>query len=163
MSDNLYFTKKGFERANEMKSRLFDELKKIQGGKGEAAEVGGNEWHDNFAFEQLCRDEDMLNKRIAEFLKKMKRAVLVDDFPDNNDFVRIGTIVTLYNETEDKELVYEVGGHGDTNLESNPPIVAYDAPIMRPFFLKDEGTVKKVPIRGKVVEISVEKIELRGD
>lgn len=161
MSDDLYFTKSGIEKAEGVKQKFFDELKRIQNGKGEAAEVGGNQWHDNFSFEQLCRDEVMINKRISELLGDLKRAVIVDETPQDNSLVRIGTVVHLYNETDEKELVYQIGGHGDTNLEANPSIIAYNAPIIRPFFLQGEGTTKKVSIRNRIVEISIEKIELK--
>jgi transcription elongation GreA/GreB family factor len=145
--DKLYFTPKGAERIRQQRVDLLNKLRSIQGQKGEAAEVGGNVWHDNFAFEQLERETTQVNHQIREVNEKISNMVVIRDAPPDTEKLRIGLLAHLDIEGEEK--IYLVGGYEDGDLTANPPVVSYNAPLMAGFFLKAAGTERVINIGGK--------------
>lgn len=158
--NSVYVTEKGARTLQDKKNALFEKLKEVQGKKGEAAEVGGNAWHDNASFEDLCRQEQMLNKQIEEISKVISSMIIVRGNPGDNERLSIGHIATLYIEEDDEEVDYLIGGYGDTDLKKCPPVVAYNAPIIVPFYRKEIGRESKVLIDGKMKTLSLEDINL---
>lgn len=152
----LYFTRTGADRIVLRKQELIDKLKSTQGQKGEAAEVGGNQWHDNFSFEQLMRDEQMLNVQIAEISAKINEMIIVDEAPADISQLRIGHVAVLDVEGDVK--ICKVGGFEDSESATNPPIISYLAPLIRPFIGKEKGFSARVSIAGKVKQITLEEI-----
>ena len=47
---SVYVTRNGFELLNQRLADAVAKLKHAQSQKAEAADVGGDNWHDNFAF-----------------------------------------------------------------------------------------------------------------
>ena len=154
----LYFTGAGADRITRRKQELMDKLKKTQGQKGEAAEIGGNQWHDNFSFEQLMREEQMLNAQIAEINEKMSQMVVVDEAPTDITQLRIGHIAVFDVEGEMK--TYLVGGYEDSEANTDPPIISYLAPLARPFIGKEQGYVTRITLGGKPKQVTLEDIHL---
>jgi len=99
-----------------------DDLRHAQSQKGEAAEVGGNTWHDNFTFEDLVRQEAMLNRRLADLFEVQKQATIVQK-PASTKVLSIGHVATLEDVESGKERTVAVGGYGETDLHSVPPTV----------------------------------------
>jgi hypothetical protein len=77
MSDKIYLAMQGLAVLNVKKVDLSRQLKDVQSQKGEAVEVGGNIWHGNFSFEELNRQELMLNNRIGEVAAQILKAEIV--------------------------------------------------------------------------------------
>lgn len=155
---NLYFTRTGADRIMRRKNELFAKLKSTQGQKGEAAEVGGNQWHDNFSFEQLMRDEQMINSQISDLNKKIAEMVVVDEAPTDTNKLRIGHIAVLDVDGEAK--TYQVGGFEDSEVSTDPPIISYLAPLIRQFIGKEQGHTARVQIAGKLKRVTLEDIQL---
>jgi len=157
MAELVRVTRNGYNRLIAKKQDLFDQLKETQGKKGEAAEVGGNVWHDNFSFEDLCRQEMMINKRISDISAQISRAEFVED-PVGDQILQIGHIAMLeFDDGEERE--YEISGFGETDLNANPPKVEYLAPIVRKFIGTEIDTSADVEIGGKVRKITLVKIK----
>lgn len=154
----LYFTRSGADRIMRRKGELFSKLKLTQGQKGEAAEIGGNQWHDNFSFEQLCREEQMLNTQISEINAKISEMVVVEDAPVDTTQLRIGHIAVLDVDGEVK--TYQVGGFEDSEASTNPPIISYLAPLIRPFIGKEQGHTVKLQIAGSLKQVTLDDIQL---
>ena len=158
--ESIKITKEGLKKLLAKKEKLFKELKKIQGKKGEAAEIGGNAWHDNFSFEELERQERMLNKRIADISDIINRAELVEP-PLNNEFLQIGHIAILeFNDGSEKK--FEIVGFGETDLEASPPKIEYLAPLVRNLLGAEIGTTVKANIGGKMKNITLVNILRKG-
>ncbi len=155
----LYFTRAGADRITRQKQELISKLKSTQGQKGEAAEIGGNQWHDNFSFEQLMREEQMLNAQIAEINEKIGNMTVVDEAPVDIDKLRIGHIAVLDVEGEPK--TYLVGGFEDSDTSADPPVISYLAPLIRQFIGKEQGHAAKVQIAGKLKQVTLEDIKLK--
>lgn len=155
----LYFTRAGADRITRQKQELVNKLRSTQGQKGEAAEIGGNQWHDNFSFEQLCREEQMLNTQIAEINEKIGNMTVVDEAPTNIDKLRIGHIAVLDVEGEAKTFI--VGGFEDSDTNFNPAVISYLAPLIRQFIGKEQGHTVKVQIAGKLKQVTLEEIRMK--
>lgn len=157
MEDTIKVTKEGHVKLIAKKQELFDRLKEVQGKKGEAAEVGGNVWHDNFSFEDLCRQEMMLNKRISDASLQISRAELVES-PINDKFLQIGHIASFeFDDGEERE--YEIAGYGESDLNATPPKLEYLAPIVRKFVGTEVDTTAKVEIGRKIRQITLIEIK----
>ena len=154
----LYFTKKGADRITRQKLELMDKLKATQAQKGEAAIVGGNQWHDNFSFEQLTRDEDMINKQIAQVNEKIGRMVVLDEAPKDTDKLRIGHLVVLDVEGETRE--YVVGGFEDSEPNEVPPVISYLAPLVSKLIGKEVGESVVVELGGRRKTVEIQEIRM---
>ena len=144
----VYVTRRGIEILNQRVAEAFAKLKHTQRQKAEAADVGGDNWHDNFAFEDLLRQEMMHNKQIADIRAIQSQLTLVES-PHDVDSVQIGHIITV----EDEDGVakeFRVGGYGETDLHMIPPRLEYGAPVISPFMGMSVGAEVEVQIKGKV-------------
>jgi transcription elongation GreA/GreB family factor len=156
MADTIKVTREGYAKLIEKKQSFVDQLKDTQFKKGEAAEVGGNAWHDNFSFEELGRQEAMLNKRIADASAEINRAELVES-PTDEEYLQIGH-VAVFEFDDGEERKFEIAGFGESEIAATPPKVEYLAPLVREFVGKEAGTCAKVEIGGRSREITLVKI-----
>ena len=156
MAGTVKVTRNGYNKLVLRKKEFFDQLKKVQGKKGEAAEVGGNVWHDNFAFEELGRQEMMLNKKIADVSLQINSAEIVQH-PVNDQLLQIGHIA-VFEFDDGEERKYEIAGFGESDLSINPPKVEYLAPIVKKFIGTEINTSVKVEIGGKIRGITLIEI-----
>lgn len=156
--EKLYFTRIGYNRIMNRKGELFKKLREVQAEKGNAAEVGGNQWHDNFSFEDLCRQEFVLNAQIAEINEKLNLMVVVENALNQTSQLRIGHIAVLNVDGERR--VVKVGGYEDSNPVAKPSIVAYNAPLIGRLIGEEVGSEIVVDLGGKDRRIVLEKIIL---
>lgn len=154
----LYFTKAGAERMFQEKEELFQKLRETQGQKGEAAEVGGNQWHDNFSFEELVRQEFILNKQITEVNKKIEEMVILSEMAKDTSHLRIGHIAVLDVGGIIKKV--KIGGYGDYDLNANPQTIAYNAPLVSQLFGEEKGSQASVRVMGAMKTVILEDILL---
>lgn len=148
---SILVTLRGRDLLNQRLNEAFEKLKYTQSQKAEAHDVGGDCWHDNFAFEELTRQEMMFNKQIADIRTLQNQQTLVGP-PTNDVHVQVGHIISL--EDEDG-LVHEfrVAGYGETDLNSEPPSLEYCAPILSQFIGVEVGTEAYVQIKGEQIEM----------
>jgi transcription elongation GreA/GreB family factor len=93
--------------------------------KGHAAEVGGNVWHDNFAFEQAQREEQMLLSQIRDLKVVLAEARVVDP-PENPEALTLGCTAEVEIEGRGRRIITLVGyGEGDPARGW----VAYNTPL----------------------------------
>jgi transcription elongation GreA/GreB family factor len=111
-------------RVEEVQARLADLL----ASKADAAENGGNQWHDNASFEELERNERILRRQIADLSRQLDHVVVVDDEPGADGRVGLGTTVTLRFE-DGTSRAYEIRGFGESDPTAG--IVSCDAPLGR--------------------------------
>lgn len=141
MAEPAYMTHRG---RNLLEARVADfeaQLRVVLGAKAEAAEVGGNSWHDNFAFEQLCRDELALLRRIAELRQLIQRGCPPP--ARDADEVGIGCRVVLEHESGvQRELVLVGYGEG----VPDDLIIEYVSPLGRALFGAHVGDEIQTPV-----------------
>jgi transcription elongation GreA/GreB family factor len=137
-----------------LQARLTDlviEYQDICGQKKEAYENGGNGWHDNFAYEDLLRQEKTVELKILEVEKILSSAIIVRNFPSDCKTLQIGHIAKFLDKFGN-ESVYHVVGIGESDLSASPPKVEYLAPVIKDFFGEQEG------MECGVVFVGVEKV-----
>jgi len=151
-------TKKGYKKLQEEIKRTEEELKKVLFAKGEAAEVGGNVWHDNFSFEQLVREEYVLSKKIQELKQKLSNAEIVkmSDLKDTG-VARLGSkIIVEYEDGKQKEFIIS-----DPEItDPSKGIISYQSPIGKALFGAKKGDEIKYIAGGKVFKIKIIKVLL---
>lgn len=150
MSEYLYFTEKGIKKLRDEISELEKKLTKVQHRTAEAAETGGNQWHDNADYEQITIDVRGLDKRIVDARKLLNKAKIISA-PISTEKVAIGTgVEILFNGNPQKWII---GGFG----ESDPAlkVVAYNTPLAQLLLRKMVGEISNGKIGGKEAEIKI--------
>jgi transcription elongation GreA/GreB family factor len=142
MQKRIKVTSAGLVMLRGRKTELQARLKKVQGQKGEAAEVGGNQWHDNFSFEDLCRQETTINQQLTEINTLLDSTDVVSN-PKDENVLEIGHVVSFEYEDGTTKVI-EVCGFGETDLKTTPPKVEYCAPLLSVFMGCAIGTTENV-------------------
>lgn len=157
----IFVTQKGIQLLRTRFEMCVEQLRSIQKQKGPAAEEGT--WHDNFSFESLVRQESMLSKQTQEAKQLLDSAKLISGVPSGIQTLQIGHLARLYLVGDDvyKEVI--VGGFGETDLSVKPPVIDYEAPLLKPFFGHEVGHEAMVQLGTNLVEIILETIKLRSD
>lgn len=124
MTQPYYFTKRGLEAFKERIRNLEGEAHGLRGRLAEAAETGGNQYHDNASYEQLTADIRILDRELAEACETLGRAQVVEP-PTAADAVCIGTTVHVR--------VNPVTPHAKMGTIFKAPIgTRYSSPISKP-------------------------------
>ena len=154
MSEKPYLTKAGYTKLQQKAKDLEAKLRATSKQKGYAAEVGGNVWHDNFFFEQLEREEQMLSYQLRQVQEVLGRAAIVPT-PVQTDVVRIGLAVEV-EFADGRRRVFTIGGY----LESAPSqgLIAYNTPVGKALIGAEEGETRSYEADGKKIEVTVFRI-----
>lgn len=151
MPQNRFLTKNGLEIAQNKLKELENELGFISSQKGEAAEVGGNTYHDNAAFETLVRKEQMILSDIKNLRDIINTAEIIEEKPDGEK-VGIGSVVAVKFE-DGREAEYKIVGL----FESDPPKnhISYETPLGSALMGAKKGQKREFLAGGekKVVEV----------
>ncbi len=125
MVKNFLITKKGLEKARENLLELERKFKEVLSQKGEAAETGGNVWHDNPAFENLIEQERMISAKIDELKEIIRNAQIIEE-NINKETVSIGSSVILFFE-DGRKLEYKITDSIQSNPDKN--LISYNSPL----------------------------------
>ena len=164
MQKRIKVTPAGLVMLQGRKTDLQARLKKVQGQKGEAAEVGGNQWHDNFSFEDLCRQETTINQQLAEINSLLDSTDVVRT-PKDENVLEIGHVASFEYEDGSTKVI-EVCGFGETDLKTTPPKVEYCAPLLLVFMGCAKGTTEGVRVGKRYMQATlttISKKEVRDD
>jgi transcription elongation GreA/GreB family factor len=126
MEQRLYFTPRGLEKQRRKVEQLDQELRRWQRSTAEAAEVGGNQYHDNASYEFLVLQIRTVNIRLGEELRILDRAELVD-IPDQPKWVQVGTSVDV--EVDGVPETWHIVGYGESDWDRRR--ISYAAPIAK--------------------------------
>lgn len=116
----------GYERLKRQLERLEREFVKVSKGKAEAAEVGGDVWHDNPAFDAIEQRQRTLIRQIAEVKDALSRAVIIEEGTSEGGGAQIGSTVEV--EFEGGELMtVKIGDY--TEADPSKGIISYKSPL----------------------------------
>lgn len=149
-------TNTGFRKLKEEIEKVKKELREISLSKGEAAETGGNVWHDNFAFEQLVQREMMFSKRLAELQERLSKARIVDDKEIGSQIdVRLGSkVVIKFEDGRQKEFTIS-----DPEItDPSKGLISYQSPIGKALLGAKEGEERSYRVGDKIINIKVVKL-----
>ena len=164
----MYVTQKGMDRLNAEKADLAKKwCQHIARNKRDAAH-SGSEMGSSVSIDGLEPYGRELKRRIADNKALLETARLAP-VPTQTMMLAIGQIATIrvYEPDEsfhDERL--EVGGHGDGNHLSDPPVASYDGELLKELYECSVGSCGMASVKrdGKDVEIEVELLllELRA-
>lgn len=153
MNGRFYFTRRGLAKLHREIEELEKKLQDIQSQTAHVAEVGGDQWHDNAAYESLVIDIRGMDRRLADAHQVLNIATLVEP-PTNFDKVTIGTKVKIVRDGE--EMAWEIVGFGESDPDRN--MLAYNTPLASLIMGKHKGEVVSGTITGRQTEIEVLEI-----
>jgi transcription elongation GreA/GreB family factor len=122
------------------------------------AEVGGDQWHDNAAYESLVIDIRGIDRRLSEAHQALNNAILVE-VPTSFDRVTIGTRVKIVRDGE--EMMWEIVGFGESDPDNN--MLAYNTPLASLIMGKRKGEVVTGTIAGRKTKIEILEITKGGE
>lgn len=157
MSERLYFTSRGLAKLRKEIEKLEKRLQDLQSQTAHVAEVGGDQWHDNAAYESLVIDIRRIDRQLADAHQALNRATLVDP-PTNFSKVTIGTRVKVIRDGE--EMVWEIVGFGESDPDHD--MLAYNTPLASLIMGKRRGEVVSGTIAGRQIEIEILEIVKGG-
>jgi transcription elongation GreA/GreB family factor len=152
-------TAAGMQRLRERLTALEAKLRSIMRQKGEAAEVGGNVWHDNFSFEDLQRQEAMVLRQLEEARRVLAQARLVEPPADSTE-VRLGSRVMLrFDDGREQEV--EIGGYGDADPAAG--VISCASPLGRCLLGAVAGDERVFHAAGRERRVTVVKLLPGGE
>ncbi len=154
--NGIYFTCRGLENLHKEIEMLKKKFQDLQSQVAYVAEVGGNQWHDNAAYESLVIDIRGIDRRLADAHQVLNRVTLVES-PTNFDKVTIGTMVKIVHDGE--EMTWEIVGFGESDPDSG--MLAYNTPLASLIMGKSKGEVVSGTIVGRQTEIEILEITKR--
>ena len=93
--DEFYVDNRGYQKLLEEVEKAERKLKDHRKTRGDSySSSAGDGWHDNFDFEEMERQERLLNGDLQIKQERLKKAVIVDK-QDNENIVDIGDVLSL--------------------------------------------------------------------
>jgi len=130
----IYFTQKGMDKFMFKIQREEKKLKDMYGRLAELAEVGGDQYHDNFSYEQQMMDIRMLDRQLAAWKSLLPQASVVEP-AKNPTTVCIGAkIIITRNGMEES---WEIVGYDESDPDHGK--LAYNTPLAQPIIGKKVG------------------------
>lgn len=147
-------THAGMEKMKERLRGYEKDLRDLRASKSEAAQVGGDEWHDNFSFEQLIVRENQLMAQIDNIKEIISQAEIISLAPDLSakGRVAIGSVVRIVIDDEPEKTITVAGF-----MESDPGThsVSYSSPLGAALWGAKKGERREVVIRKKLKRIII--------
>ena len=158
MSERFYFTRRGLEKLRQEIQMLERKLQNLQSQTAYVAEVGGDQWHDNTAYESLVIDIRGTDRRLADAHQTLNRATLVE-LPTDFDKVTIGTRVKILRDGQ--EMAWEIVGFGESDPDND--MIAYNTPLATLIIGRRKGEVMSGMIAGQQTKIEILEITKGGE
>ena len=147
----LYFTRRGYQLLEARIARLEQHLKEMYAPLAYLAEVGGDQYHDNFSYEQQMRDIQLLNDEMRRLKGFLPRAVIVEQSPAKPQEVSIGTTVEIEINTE--KATWEIVGFEESDPQTGR--LAYNTPLGSALMRLAIGETTMVKLNGQEKEITI--------
>lgn len=157
---HYFFTRHDFDGLNREIATACDRIKDAGAEMGLSCAEGAETFHDNFAYEQGQRDQEMWSDRVRELVSVRNNAQIITPGA-NNGQVRIGRIVTVNNTTSNTEKVFRVGSYmvfEDTKV-GEISTLSYDAPLPKSLIGAKVGEEREAFFGGERHHLEVVKIE----
>ncbi len=147
-------TRAGMEKMKERLSGYEKDLRDLRASKSEAAQVGGDEWHDNFSFEQLVVRENQLMAQIDKIKEIINQAEIISPAAgiSSNGKVAIGSVVRIVIDGEPEKTITVTGF-----MESDPSVnsVSYSSPLGAALWGAKKGDRREVMMKKKSKRITI--------
>ena len=149
----------GYEQFLSILNELKSSLENIASG---AAEVGrdavGDGWHDNFAYDELMRDERKVSAKLKKMLLDGRNIKIIKDVKSNADTINIGDtlkVEVIYAEDDIEVFEVKLTGKYLPDSESSIQEISLNSQMGRALYLKNVHNKILYKIHDEEVEIKV--------
>lgn len=154
--EKIYFTEAGFQSFLARIKKDEDRIREMSSRLGYLAEVGGDQYHDNFSYEQQVRDLNMLSDKIKKDRMVLAKASIIDEKSKRNPgIVFINSVVTA--EIDKKTESWQIVGYGESDPGNHK--LAYNTPLGAAFMGRCKGDIFSSKVGSRIVNITILKIE----
>ena len=159
LEDKIYLTADGYKQYCEEIGKIEAELLKNTDYKVQAiSEAPGDGWHDNFAYEDACRNESMLQKRLEQLLKQKGKIELIDSSICDQNLVNIGDVVKLefiYDDGDTEVEEVRLTGNWKVSLDELAQEVSLNSPLGRAIYLQKIGSIVSYSVNDQEIHIKI--------
>jgi len=134
---------------------LTKKLEVIGQEMGESCRQSSETYHDNFPFEEGCRQQSMMSDRVTYFIGLRNMAKIVESNIMENS-VSIGKIVVIKDMETKKEETYKIGSYMIFNRSHG--YVSYSSPLVKIISGAKIGDIRKGEISGKKMVFKILKV-----
>lgn len=110
----------------------------------------GDGWHDNFAYEEAMKKENMLFHELEVKMKGLKNIEIVKESANENE-VNINKIVSLKFDDNDEIEKYQLTGGSSSNTSLKIPSITLNSPLGKAIYKKKINDKFKYDIDGNTV------------
>jgi len=123
----------------------------------EAREFG--DISENSEYDDAKNEQAMLEARIASLEEKLRSASVINAAELDSNVVRVGSLVSVKDESSGKALKYTIVGSTEANPSENR--LSNESPVGKGLLGRKKGDAVKVTLpNGKVRELKITKIEV---
>ena len=123
----------------------------------EAREFG--DISENSEYDDAKNEQAMLESRIASLEEKLRSASVIDASELDSDVVRVGSLVSVKDESSGKSLKYTIVGSTEANPSENR--LSNESPVGKGLLGRKKGDTVKVQLpNGKNRELKITKIDV---
>jgi transcription elongation factor GreA len=123
----------------------------------EAREFG--DISENSEYDDAKNEQAMLEARIASLEEKLRSASVIDASELDSNVVRVGSLVSVKDESSGKSLKYTIVGSTEANPSENR--LSNESPVGKGLLGRKKGDTVKVQLpNGKTRELKITKIDV---
>ena len=148
---NYYFLREDIGKLSEQIHEIDARIKAIGQEMGASCEEGAETFHDNFAFEEGERQQQMWSQRLKELVDIYNHSQISKP-SGTAERVGIGCEVTIADLESGEEKTIKIGSYMTFNGNG---AVSYNAPLARMLLGAESGEVRKGEIAGKIRKFEV--------
>lgn len=149
-----HFLQEDFSALLETINELRSKMRSIGVEMGRSCREGAETFHDNFAYEEGTRQQQMLSTRMSEFQAVLGNSTVVQKSNDNTH-VGIGRTVRVTDLTTNTVLEIKIGSY---MVFSEDETISYMSPLARIIIGAKKGERRNGTISGMKVSYRVEEI-----
>ena len=149
----------GYEQFLSILNELKSSLENIVSGAAEVCrDAVGDGWHDNFAYDELMRDERKVSAKLKKMLLDGRNIKIIKDVKSNADTINIGDtlkVEVIYAEDDIEVFEVKLTGKYLPDSESSIQEISLNSQMGRALYLKNVHNKILYKIHDEEVEIKV--------
>ena len=149
----------GYEQFMKVFEKLKSSMNNIATSGSEAyRDAVGDGWHDNFAYEELMRDEKKVDAQIKKMIDDKKHLKIIDNTLKKDELINIGDVLkieVIYDDTDVEIFEIKLTGKYLPDLESNIQEISLNSQMGKALFKKNIYKDISYKIHGNLAIIKV--------
>lgn len=150
-------TPQGAIRLRELLTKLKEERPRISKDIETAREHG--DLKENAEYHAAKERQGMVEAQIKDLEDKLSRAEVIDPSKLSGDRVRFGATVTLLNIDTDEEVVYQIVGADESDIDNG--LISVSAPLARALIGKETGEEITIQLPAGVRHYEIVSVEFK--